>query len=55
MHKLWKGFGCRAAKMMGQGGAAMLHELMRHRNMQTTMDHYACVDDALQNAIQNLQ
>ena len=27
MHRLRKGFGCRAAKMLGKGGAAMLHEL----------------------------
>jgi integrase len=48
MHKLRKGFGCRAAKMLGKGGAAMLHELMRHASMQTTMDFYVSVDDAKQ-------
>jgi integrase len=54
MHKLRKGFGCRAAKILGQSGAAVLHELMRHASMQTTMDYYACVDDALQDAIVRL-
>src|SRR5262245_30101224 len=55
MHRLRKGFGCRAAKMLGKGGAAMLHELMRHSSMQVTMDYYASVDDALQDAILNLK
>jgi integrase len=55
MHKLRKGFGCRAAKMLGKGGAAMLHELMRHSSMQVTMDYNASVDDALQDAILNLK
>jgi hypothetical protein len=40
--------------MMGKGGAAMLHELMRHASMQTTMDYYASVDDAKQEAISRL-
>jgi integrase len=51
MHRLRKGFGCRAAKILGQGGAAILHELMRHSSMQVTMDFYANVDDSLQEAI----
>jgi integrase len=46
MHRLRKGFGCRVAKMLGKGGAAMLHQLMRHSSMQVTMDYYANVDDA---------
>jgi integrase len=54
MHSLRKGFGCRMAKALGKGGAAMLHELMRHSSMQTTMDFYASVDDALQEAIVRL-
>lgn len=54
-HRLRKGFGCRAAKMLGKGGAAMLHELMRHSSMQVTMDSYASVDAALQDAIRNLK
>jgi integrase len=32
----------------------MLHELMRHASMQVTMDYYASVDDAKQEAIQRL-
>ena len=51
MHKLRKGFGCRAAKILGKSGAPMLHELMRHSSMQVTMDYYASVDDAKQDAI----
>jgi hypothetical protein len=39
MHKLRKGSGCRAAKALGKGGAAMLHELKRHSSMQITMDY----------------
>jgi len=54
MHQLRKGFGCRAAKILGKSGAAMLHELMRHSSMQVTMDFYANVDDALQDAIVRL-
>jgi integrase len=54
MHQLRKGFGCRVAKQLGKGGAAMLHELMRHSSMQITMDYYANVDDALQDAINQL-
>jgi integrase len=54
MHKLRKGFGCRAAKILGKSGAAVLHELMRHSSMQVTMDFYANVDDALQDAIVRL-
>jgi integrase len=55
MHRLRKGFGCRAAKVFGKTGAAMLHELMRHSSMQVTMDYYANVDDALQDAIRNVK
>ncbi len=55
MHKLRKGFGCRAAKLYGKQGAAMLHQLMRHKSMQTTMDFYASVDDALQESIRELE
>ena len=54
MHRLRKGFGCRVAKMLGKPGAPMLHELMRHASMQTTMDYYASVDDAKQEAIARL-
>jgi integrase len=55
MHKLRKGFGCRVAKHLGKGGAAMLHEIMRHSSMQVTMDYYANVDDASQGAIEGLK
>jgi integrase len=54
MHKLRKGFGCRAAKMLGKGNAPILHSLMRHSSMQVTMDYYASVDDVLQDAIKDL-
>jgi integrase len=51
MHKLRKGFGCRAAKQLGKGNAPILRTLMRPSSMQITMDYYASVDDALQEAI----
>jgi integrase len=54
MHKLRKGFGCRIAQQLGKGNAPVLHELMRHSSMQITMDYYASVDDALQDAIKGL-
>jgi integrase len=54
MHRLRKGFGCRVAKMLGKGSAPVLHELMRNRSMQVTMDFYASVDDVLQEAINGL-
>lgn len=54
MHKLRKGFGCRVAKQLGKGNAPILHRLMRHSTMQITMDYYASVDDALQDAIGQL-
>jgi integrase len=54
MHRLRKGFGCRVAKQLGKGNAPILHELMRHSSMQVTMDYYANVDDALQDAIKGL-
>ncbi|MBX7105617.1 MAG: tyrosine-type recombinase/integrase [Gemmataceae bacterium] len=54
MHRLRKGFGCRVAKQLGKGNAPILHELMRHSSMQITMDYYASVDDALQEAMKGL-
>jgi integrase len=54
MHRLRKGFGCRVAKQLGKGNAPILHSLMRHSSMQITMDYYASVDDALQDAIAGL-
>jgi integrase len=55
MHRLRKGFGCRAAKKLGKGNAPILHRLMRHSSMQVTMDYYASVDDALQDVITRLE
>jgi integrase len=54
MHRLRKGFGCRVAQQLGKGNAPLLHELMRHSSMQITMDYYANVGDALQDAINGL-
>ena len=55
MHRLRKGFGCRIAKQLGKGNAPVLHSLMRHSSMQITMDFYASVDDALQDAMKKLK
>jgi hypothetical protein len=54
MHRLRKGFGCRVAKQLGKGNAPILHSLMQHSSMPITMDYYASVDDALQDAISGL-
>ena len=54
MHRLRWGFGCRVATQLGKGNAPMLHRLMRHSSMQVTMDFYASVDDALQDAFNTL-
>lgn len=54
MHALRKSFGCRIAKRFGKGSAPVLHELMRHASMQTTMDFYANVDDVLQEVVNDL-
>lgn len=54
MHRLRKGFGCRAAQQLGKGNAPILHTLMRHSSMQITMDYYASVDDSLHAAINDL-
>jgi len=48
MHTLRKGFGCRYA---GKVPAQVLQKLMRHRNIRTTMDFYANVDDAVMEAV----
>jgi hypothetical protein len=53
MHKRRKGFGRRAAKLYGKQGAALLHQLLRHKSMQTTMDFSASVE-ALHDAIKEL-
>jgi integrase len=48
MHTLRKGFGCRYA---GKVSAHVLQRLMRHASIKTTMDYYANVDDAVEEAI----
>jgi integrase len=48
MHSLRKGFGCRYA---GKVPAQVLQKLMRHANIKTTMDFYANVDDAVEEAV----
>jgi integrase len=48
MKSLRKGFGCYyAARVPAQA----LQKLMRHANIQTTMDYYANVDDAVEAAV----
>lgn len=44
MHWLRKGFGCRYA-------GKVLQRLTRHSNIKTTMDYYANVDAAVEEAI----
>jgi integrase len=48
LHTLRKGFGCRYA---GKVPAQVLQKLMRHRNIKTTMDYYANVDEAVEAAV----
>jgi len=48
MHSLRKGFGCRYA---GKVPAQVLQKLMRHSSIKTTMDYYANVDDAVEEAV----
>jgi integrase len=48
MHTLRKGFGCRYA---GRVPAQVLQKLMRHANIRTTMDFYANVDAAVEEAV----
>jgi integrase len=48
MHSLRKGFGCRYA---GKVPAQVLQRLMRHGNIKTTMDYYANVDAAVEEAV----
>jgi integrase len=48
MHSLRKGFGSRYA---GKVPAQVLQKLMRHANIQLTMDYYANVDDAVEEAV----
>lgn len=48
MKTLRKGFGCRYA---GKVPAQVLQKLMRHANISTTMDFYANIDDAVEQAV----
>jgi integrase len=48
MHGLRRGFGCRYA---GKVSAQVLQKLMRHANIKTTMDFYANVDEAVEEAV----
>jgi integrase len=48
MHSLRKGFGCYYA---GKVPAQILQKLMRHASIKTTMDYYANVDAAVEEAV----
>jgi integrase len=48
MKALRRGFGCRYA---GRVPAQVLQKLMRHANIKTTLDYYANLDDAVEQAI----
>ena len=48
MKALRRGFGCRYA---GKVPAQVLQKLMRHVNIKTTMDFYANVDAAVEEAV----
>src|SRR5262249_37821966 len=48
MHSLRKGFGCRYA---GKVPAQVLQKLMRHSDIKITMDYYANVDTAVEEAV----
>jgi integrase len=48
MKSLRRGFGCRHA---GKVSAHVLQRLMRHANIKTTLDYYANIDDAVEQAI----
>jgi integrase len=48
MKTLRRGFGCRYA---GKVSAQVLQKLMRHANIKTTMDYYANVDAAVEEAV----
>jgi integrase len=50
MKTLRKGFGCYYA---GEVPAQVLQKLMRHANISTTMDFYANVDEAVEDAVVN--
>jgi hypothetical protein len=48
MKSLRAGFGCRLA---GRVSSHVLQRLMRHKSIKVTMDYYANVDDAVEEAI----
>jgi integrase len=48
MKALRRGFGCRYA---GKVSAHVLQRLMRHANIKTTMDYYANIDEAVEEAV----
>jgi integrase len=48
MKTLRRGFGCRYA---GKVSAHVLQRLMRHSNIKTTLDYYANIDDAVEEAV----
>jgi integrase len=48
MHTLRKGFGCRYA---ATESAHVLQRLMRHSSISITMGYYACIDDAVEQAV----
>src|SRR5262249_4478574 len=48
MKALRRGFGCRYA---GKVSAHVLQRLMRHASIKTTMDYYANIDDAVEEAV----
>jgi integrase len=48
MRSLRRGFGCRHA---GKVSAHVLQRLMRHSNISITMDYYANIDQAVEEAI----
>ncbi len=52
LHPLRRGFGCRHA---GRVPAQVLQKLMRHASIQTTMDYYANVDAAVEEAVRGPQ
>src|SRR5262249_52368074 len=52
MHSLRKGFGCRYA---GKVSAHVLQRLMRHASIKTTMEYYANIDEAVEEAVKGAQ
>jgi hypothetical protein len=50
MHALRRGFGCYYAARVP---AQVLQKLMRHSNISVTMDYYANVDSAVEDAVRS--